>query len=97
MGTGIAGVGRSWKDTNRRAKQVGRGASRLAADDLPRKTLEEAIRVADCLHSQFAGHPTGWNDLADAFVGILKEEGEKRIIVLGADSVVPETNDDTTR
>lgn len=48
------------------AKKVGRGATRLAADDLPRRTLEEAVRVADCLHSQFAGHPTSWNDLADA-------------------------------
>jgi hypothetical protein len=39
---------------------------RVSAEDLPRKTLEEAIKLADAIHSSFAGQATPWNDLANA-------------------------------
>jgi hypothetical protein len=53
-------------DTSKDAQEDVRSSGRLGAEDLPRKALEEAVRVADCLHSQFAGQVTTWNDLADA-------------------------------
>jgi hypothetical protein len=57
---------RKVKTKSIRGKPDARSLSRLGAEDLPRKTLEEAVRVGECLHSQFAGRSTAWNDLADA-------------------------------
>jgi hypothetical protein len=47
------------------AKNTKSPGARVSADDLPRKSIEEAIRVAETLHGEFAGS-AGWDQLADA-------------------------------
>jgi hypothetical protein len=44
---------------------------RVSADDLPRKSLEECVKVAQSLHSEFAGKAS-WDELADSLkIGLL--------------------------
>jgi hypothetical protein len=40
--------------------------TRVAAEDLPRRPLEDCVAVAKKLHDEFAGGTTPWDDLADA-------------------------------
>lgn len=44
----------------------GSGKPRVSAEDLPRKTLDEAVKVAEILHTNFAGQATTWDDIANA-------------------------------
>jgi hypothetical protein len=39
---------------------------RVSGEDLPRKSLEDCVKVAERLHNGFAGKATPWDDLADA-------------------------------
>ncbi|HEB72762.1 MAG TPA: hypothetical protein ENI77_09100, partial [Nitrospirae bacterium] len=38
----------------------------LSSDALPRRTLEQAIRIATIIHKTYAGTTASWNDIAEA-------------------------------
>jgi len=42
------------------------GQVRISAEDLPRRSLDDVVRIADVLNREYAGGPTSWDDLADA-------------------------------
>ncbi len=46
------------------AKKILKKTKKIASDDLPRKTLEEAIRIARVIKDDYAGKLATWDDIA---------------------------------
>jgi hypothetical protein len=40
--------------------------TQISSEDLPRRTLEEALRVAQVIRDNYAGKPTSWKEIASA-------------------------------
>src|SRR5262252_10203712 len=40
--------------------------TQISSEDLPRRTLEEALRVAQVIRDNYAGKPTSWEEIASA-------------------------------
>lgn len=53
--------GKTATDSGEKPKQT-----KIAAEDLPRRPLNDAVAVAEVLNRTYAGGPTSWDDLADA-------------------------------
>lgn len=83
---------------SRTAKSSTQRTKSIASDDLPRKTLEEAIRVAEVIKDDYAGKLANWEDIA-ASMGFSATNPNNKYFLWAATAygIVEKTEDDQYR